>query len=153
MRIYRQKEVDSTCFLVALQNCASHLNLKANKNFVSLIHKYKDLCSSGPLLNKKQAVYNLRIPLSNVPTPESVFVSGGIFGIMHPIFNGHAVFGVPIGREYIVLYNSWLGPEVMTVSWHEFKPFCVDNLGGHWVIDKALYKKCALRLDGRPYNL
>ena len=129
MTAYFSQQMDNSCFVVAVANCLVHLgapvpDLEAAKDIA--------LCRGGSTIRHAEVVAFMKAPLVR-DTAERVLHSGGVLSILHPIFNGHAVFVAPVHGDLISAVNSWLGPVEMIVDRSEIEPFVWNgSVGGHW---------------------
>jgi hypothetical protein len=141
-RYYFQRKMDCTCLPVALANCYSYLGGRHDKNFQGWFKQAKEDCFNGPYLFRGQAVKELKLPLLQTDHATDLKDCGGILELFHPIFNLHAVFIVPINEEKCMMINSWIGPEIMTISWKELLRF-TRTCGTHYYIKSILSRHTA----------
>ena len=129
---------DSTCFVIAVYNCLVYLDLPLfNLNEGVQIAK----ADSGPATNRDGFIEWSKAPLRQALNYHEVLRYGGILMIMHPIFNGHAVFIFPQNDEFVIV-NSWLGPNISYLGLREIEDYIADrmllNIGENWVIDRIV---------------
>lgn len=129
---YLSQEGGTCCFVIAAANCLIHNNLP-----VPDLEKAYDIagCRTGSTINYQGTIDYLKAPLTSTDDYKQVLEHGGIFIIMHPIWNGHAFFMFPY-KEGVVVVNSWLGPNVTRVGKEEICQFLPphNNLGLYWKI-------------------
>lgn len=126
-------EDGSCCFVIAVANCLIHLGLP-----VPDLEECKDVagCRHGPTIYGTLVVQFMDAPLVRESDGEEVLRKGGVLCIMHPIFNGHAVFVFPeCYPDRITMINSWLGPTVINgIAAREIRPFIINKMASHWTL-------------------
>lgn len=136
---YSAQAEDTSCFVVAVANCLIHLGLSLPdmKKAVEVAG-----CQYGSTIHTEDVVEFMGAPLKPTRSRREytqVFKHGGVLTIMHPIVNGHALFVAPDpdDRRLVVAVNSWLGPNVFTVSHKTLEKYIMPrcHIGCHWVID------------------
>ena len=133
MRVYSQKN-GSDCFVYALANAYSYLGKKQDAHFQRAFKEMREECKNGPYLSKMGGMYKLGIAeyFQKTEHIEDLQMFGGIVALKHPIFNLHAAFVSPVDIERCMVYNSWLGPTEMCITWKELFGFCRHNNCCHW---------------------
>lgn len=125
------------CFPIAVANSLIYLGcLGANLKQARKIAK----CENGGTICPRAVVEFMRAPLSETWDAWDVVATGGIVSIMHPVYNGHAIFVFPQDgfRSYqFTVVNSLLGPTVYP-NWTmpHLSPYLRTNFGPFWVIDR-----------------
>ena len=131
MKKYISQNGGSCCFVVAAANCLIYHN-----KIVPDLEVAYDIakCRHGNTISHQAVIDYLDAPLSPTKDYDAVLEKGGIFNIMHPIFNGHSIFVFPVEKG-IRIVNSWLGPNIVTVGISEIRQFVPEhnNLGMHWI--------------------
>jgi hypothetical protein len=109
MRNFMAQKSGSCCFVYAAANCLIYL-----KKRLPNLEKAKDIacCRNGGTIGESKVIEYFKAPLEKTRNPKKVYKNGGILSILHPIFNGHALFLYP-EENGLTLVNSWLGPNVI----------------------------------------
>ena len=128
-----QREMSTCCALYAMYNAGVYrLNLHAKVepmtywSLAKMLDEYLPKCDKGPMLrsDKSACIEKYKLPLVQAAGPEEVISSGGVLSIMHPIWNGHAMFIEPPDTNGVAwVVNSFLGPERMALHVDVLKQF------------------------------
>ena len=117
MKFITQQQ-DSTCFPTALVNCGIYLGIKVN---LKKMIKITDT-NHGKAIYVETAIKESKLPLVKTRSYNRVCSKGGIITIMHPLFNFHAVFVYPEGKENVFV-NSWLASNIFKTVRSEIKEY------------------------------
>jgi hypothetical protein len=136
---------DSCCFVYACANAMIYMGRE-----VPDLESVKDLaaCRSGNTIHTQAVVDAMGLNFLKTKDPSDVIENGGILGIMHPIYNGHAVFVVPCrrgsDRDMLLAINSWLGPNRAILGIGEMSRFFPrwPSQHSHWYSPEPI---------GKPY--
>ena len=132
-KLYLSQEGGTCCFVIAAANCLIHNDIS-----VPDLEEAYDIacCRTGSTINHQGVIDYFSAPLMPTDDYKLVLEHGGIFIIMHPIFNGHAFFMFP-ENERVTIINSWLGPNVCSVGKGEISKFIPkhNNLGLYWQME------------------
>jgi hypothetical protein len=128
----------SDCAVAALCNAGLYVGRKPLE-MTQLKDIGSGLCQHGTLLRKdcKAMITRFRLPLLPVDDENEVVKNGGILAIMHPIWNGHAVFVHPAKDGMIRVINSFLGPPDTVIGVNELERFYApyNNFKPHYMLD------------------
>ena len=138
---YLAQETGTCCFVYAVANSLIYLGLS-----VPDLEEVFDIacCRTGSTIHHQKVVDHMKAPLEPTMDHKLVYQRGGILNIWHPIWNGHAFFLYPTGKqEEVVIINSWLGPNVVRCGARELDQFVPkqNNIGKHWVLRRKYNQK------------
>jgi hypothetical protein len=129
--------------VVAAINASIYLGRK-----IPDIEIIKDIagCRHGKTIFEIEVIKFLNLPMHSTSDFKDICKYGGISIIMHPIFNLHAIFIESQVDWYIKVVNSWLGPNVVTLSPDElsrFQPAFINNRR-YWVFNDGVQNNLKL---------
>jgi len=119
------------CMLFALYNAGVYALEFSGKvlpfaywDLYRMLDEYLPECETGPMIHKQECIDKYKLPLVKAADAEEVVKYGGVLSILHPIWNGHAMFVQPADEKgYLWAINSFLGAERMMVNVSELRRF------------------------------